>query len=228
MAAMQSSSPIARAPDTSPEGARLVTMNLESAAERDLLHAQRVICGWHEDMVESWRERMAAGERTFYWITIPESDVTSELAMLQRNGGEVYAVGHISLDRVDQPHFPTPVDLSLASGDGKVMTITSLFVLPGFTSLGLGAFAMDECERVARETDGCRAVTIMTISNRYLRGGIPGPDGTVPKVDHSPWCARRGYVTYKEEVRHYTDLADGTRIGWYEMFMRKELGKTAD
>lgn len=226
MAAMQSSSPIARAADTPPQGARLVTVNLDSAEERDMLRAQRVICGWHEDMVESWRARMAAGERTFYWITIPENDVTSGLAMVQRDEGGVYAVGHISLDRVDQPCPPTPVDLSLASGDGGVMTITSLFVLPGFSSRGLGAFAMDECERIASGMPGCRAVTIMTISDRYLRGGIPGPDGTVPKVDLSPWYARRGYITYKEEVRHYTYLPDGARIGWYEMFMRKVLGET--
>lgn len=203
-------------------------MDLESTAERNVLCVQRIICGWYHVKVESWRDAMMAGERTFFWITLPEDEQTSGLATIHRDAGGIYAVGHISLDRVDTPYphpqiQSLPADLSLASGDGVVMTITSLFVLPTFRQLRLGDFAMDQCERIARETPGCRAVTIMTMSNRYFRSGLPGPDGTVPKADHSPWYARRGYKIYKEEIRHYTDLADGTTIGWYEMFMRKEL-----
>lgn len=220
----------ARPPMERPDGARLVVMDLEKTAERDLLRAQRVICGWHQDEVENWRVMMAAGERALFWITLPESDQTNGLPKLDHSTGDtIYPVGHVSLDRVDKPDDQIPPmapDLSLASGDGVILTIRSLFVLPAFARRGLGAFAMDECERLARESPGCRGVTLMTISDRYFRNGLPDADGTVPAVDHIPWYTRRGYVAYKEEVRHYTDAPDGTRIGWYEVFMRKELGET--
>jgi len=221
-----------------PKGARLVPMNLEEPAEQDILLEQRKICGWNQEKIPQWKDSMARGERTLFWITIPPSDKTGGMTALKRQDqDDVFAVGHVSLDKFDLPGGTNPPDTTLASGDGSVMTITTLFVLPQFKSLRLGAFTMDECERMSQEepygSRHCRAVTVNTLSSRYLPGGgVDGPDGVgrwawigqdMPLRDNALWYTRRGYVAYKEEVRYYSSSKDGTEIGWYGVFMRKDL-----
>ena len=242
-------------------------MNLESIHQRNILTAQRHICGWNHDKVSFWRESMARGDQTLFWIAIPASnqsvrgkmakmDNTEALGLVARPQDQdsivehydedvihesssteqqnLLAVGHVSLDKVDTPSNELPLDTSLASGDGRVMTISALFVLPAFASFRLGAFAMDTCEEWARQapygSTHCEAVTINTLSPRYLTGGLEGLEGMgrweilgvpMPSRDNSLWYARRGYVKYKEEIRYFQEIPSRERWSWYAIFMRK-------
>lgn len=212
-------------------------MDLEHSAERETLYDQRVICGWNKDKVNSWKESMARGERTMFWITIPGSDKTAGLNPIKGGHDEIYPVGHVSLDRVDLPEGWVSPDHSVATGDGSVITLTCLFVLPQFGGMKLGAFAMDECERLAQEepygSPKCQAITVTTLSPRYLTGGTPGPEGMgrwallgdkMPERNNAIWYTRRGYVRYKEGERYSHRSEDGSIMKWYAVFMRKELG----
>lgn len=220
-----------------PTGTRLIPMDLEQDIERQELHKHRLICGWNSEMIETWREEMRKGERTLFWITISGCDNTTDLTPLKKtHDALLYPVGHISLDKVDDPPHPLPPDDTLVAPDGSILSISKLFVLPRFAGLGLGAFALEECERMAqREPYGslnCRAVTLNTMSSRYLANGEDGPEGMgrwaligeqIPKRDNSIWYSRRGYVRYKEEIRYFIPKLDGTMLSWYGVFMRKEL-----
>lgn len=219
-------------------GARLVPIDLEQPQERQILYQQRVICGWNKDKVATWQASIARGERTMFWITLPPSDKTAAVPPIQRGSDTIFAVGHVSLDLVDTPDTRIAPDLSLASGDGSIMQITTLFVLPEFSALGLGAFAMDECERLAQEEpygrSHCHAITVTTLSSRYLANGVEGPEGKgrwasadmeMPVRDNAIWYARRGYVLYKEVIRYFSPGPNDSTITWYACCMRKELGK---
>ncbi|KAJ9619530.1 hypothetical protein H2203_008308 [Taxawa tesnikishii (nom. ined.)] len=241
----------------------MIPINLEDEHERDILHKQREICGWNKEKIPQWREQMAKGERTLFWVTLPKdyrppegggggggggsragindlrrpldgfgrpdedtaapTTTTSleDLATLprirrarrrtshgegeeeqqQEEEEERLPVGHVSLDRVDRGEDGTEPDTSLASGDGRVLTLTALFVLPAFKALRLGAFAMDECEAMAQQSPygnpNCEAITVHTMSPRHLAGGAEQGHWAklglqVPKRDNSVWYKRRG------------------------------------
>ncbi|KAF2232200.1 hypothetical protein EV356DRAFT_505603 [Viridothelium virens] len=230
-----------KSPQKPPPGTRLIPMDLEREDERTILHDQRLICGWAINKIPKWRQSIAKGDRTLFWIALPLSHKTDQTPTLHHSpvegdAEEILPVGHIALDRIDDPEDGVAPDPTLVSGDGSVLTISALFVLPAFQSFGLGAFAMDGLEAMARtERYGsvkCRAVTVNTLSKRYLEGPEDDPDGrgrwkrlgeTPPKRDNALWYARRGYVPYKEEVRYWSDLPNGERLGWVGVFMRKEL-----
>ena len=241
-----------------PVGTRLVPMNLESGEERSMLKAQRTLCGWNEDKVDFWRTSMAQCNQTLFWITIPADspialertkvdglghlrrpvppDLDQKVATLE----QVFAVGHVSLNKVDTPNSPgLAPDTSLASGDGKIMTITTLFVLPSFASSRFGSFAMDQCETWARQlpfgSPQCEAVTINTMSPRYMLGGLDGLEGMgrweamgsqIPK-DNSLWYTRRGYVKFDEAIRYFTPNPHGGQWSWFGIFMRKDFRQAA-
>lgn len=184
-----------------------------------------------------------------FWITLPHSSLTTLISdttsvvdpIIYGDDKEekkmIYPVGHISLDYVDSPDHIEP-DLEVATGDGEIMEITTLFVLPQFNRLHLGTFAMDECERLARVppfgSEKCRAVTVTTLSSRYLENGIEGPEGKgrwgsgghgeMPKRDNAVWYRKRGYVGWKEVERYWHGGPDGVMVGWFGLCMRKELG----
>lgn len=215
-------------------------MNLEEALERDILYNQRVICGWALDRIPYWRKVTADGSRTFFWIaTTSSSDKTRDLVPITRGRGDepFYPIGHVAIDKLDLVHHPLVPDESLVAPDGSVLSISSLFILPSFSGTGIGAFAMDECERLAQiapyGSPNCRAVTLTTLSPRYLENGIEGPEGKglwavlgqkMPSRDNMVWYVRRGYVEYKEEVRYFDMTHEGETVGLYGVFMRKELG----
>jgi len=231
---------------TSPAGAHLTSIDFENDHERTTLYTQRVACGWHKDSIDFWAKAQARGERNMFWITLPadtthisaDKDIAG-LGILTRDGHRLLLVGHISLDKQDPPS-PGRVDEddTLTASDGSVLTITSLYVLPAYASLGLGAFAMDGCERLAQSarygSDNCRAVTLTTLAPRYFPGGLEGPDGmgiwerlglTTPGRDNMPWYVRRGYVRYQEKLRYAVSMDDGTKYLMYASYMRKELGE---
>ena len=146
-------------------------------------------------------------------------------------------VGHVSLDKVDINEPDAVPDTTLADPEKGVLTITSLFVLPVFHRSGLGAFAMDECERLARVppfgSESIVAVTVNTLSPRYCVGGVEGPDGLgqweregadrpVPQ-NNMLWYEKKGYKRYKEAPRYTSVGKQGETLWWYACFMRKEL-----
>lgn len=173
---------------------------------------------------------MAKGERTLFWIALPPSHKTEQTPTFKRGDDEILPVGHVAIERVDDPEGGHQPDPTLVAPDGSILMISTLFVLPAFTALRLGAFAMDQCESLAQQepygSRNCRAVTVTTLSNRYHAGGLEGPEGMgrweilgepMPTRDNSLWYKRRGYVTYKEAVRY------GVEMKWWAVFMRKEL-----
>ncbi|GAB7354763.1 hypothetical protein MBLNU459_g5165t1 [Dothideomycetes sp. NU459] len=211
-----------------PQGAFLITADTTHAAEYAILHEQREICGWGQDRLGKFNND---GSRTLFWIALPLSHKSEHTPTFQREGKEILPVGHISLDKVDDPENGYAPDPTLVAADGSVLMITTLFVLPEFSTVRLGTFAMDQCESLAQQepygSRNCRAVTVTTLSSRYFTGGLEGPDGVgrwevlkqkMPR-DNALWYKRRGYVEYKDEPRYGLDLV------WYGAFMRKELGE---
>lgn len=217
-----------------PEGAYLIPVDLSQPIEHKVLYDQRVICGWGADRIDKFKKGMAKGERTLFWIALPSNYKSEHTPTFKRGEDEILPVGHIAIDKKDDPEDDYQPDPTLVAPDGSILEITTLFVLPAFGALRLGAFAMDQCEMLAQQepygSRNCRAVTLTTLSSRYLPGGIEGPDGmgrwemlgeAMPLRDNISWYKRRGYVAYKEEIRYGVDLK------WYGLFMRKELGPPA-
>lgn len=228
--------------------AHLVPINLEDAEERELLRRQRVVCGWKSHLIDKFREQVQRKECVMYWITLPATmlnDVprapTEDMAAPWNNlvvtkdastgrSTSSIAAGHISLDRLDFDGEPS--DATLATGDGEVMTISRLFVLPAFREHGLGKQAMMECERVARQVpaaDGlkaCKALTINNISTRHMTDDFfdrMGQSELRPTKNQSLWYQGMGYVPYKEQVRHVFKGIDGGEVDLWASYMRKEL-----
>lgn len=219
--------------------ATLVPIDLNDAHHRAILHDQRLLCGWGAQKIPRWAASAAAGTRSFFWICPSAASATataSPLPTIEHEGQRHTPVGHVSLDKVDINEPDVAPDTSLADPAAHVLTITSLFVLPLFRRLGLAAFAMGECERLAKvppfgDADAV-AITVNTLNWRYCVGGLEGPDGvgrwekeetkTVPRSS-APWYQRRGYVMYKEAVRYYGVNVDGEKTEWVASFLRKEL-----
>lgn len=214
-----------------PEGTYLIPMDLNQPLEYDILYHQRVICGWGADRVDKFKTCMANGDRTLFWIALPPSHKSEQTPTFQRDGIEILPVGHVAIDKADDPEGDHKPDPTLVAADGSILMISLLFVLPAFNSLRLGAFAMDQCEMLVQQepygSRNCRAVALTSLSSRYYAGGLEGPDGmgrwetlglAMPLREVAPWYKRRGYVKYKEEIRY------GVDVKWYAQFMRKELG----
>jgi len=233
-----------------PLGSSLVPMNLEVDDERAILLIQREICTWGTDRIPHWREAQAKGDVTGFWIVLPfdsatftkdeQLRVTRGLSTIKRDDQILYTVGHVSLDkRIPAGGPQNTVDPTLANSDGSVLHISSLFVLPEFSSSGLGALAMRQCEKLAQEepygSPNCHTVSITTLSPRHCPGeqSMAGIDGigiwdllgvTQPKMDNSVWYRRLGYVSYKnDEPRYHFVLPDGSPYWFYAAFMHKRL-----
>lgn len=220
-----------------PSSATLVPIDLKIEQERQILFDQRIICGWNSDKIPKWAAAIEAGTRSFFWICLAP-DASKNIPTFMRDANTYMPVGHVSLDKVDITEPDAVPDTTLADPENGVLTITSLFVLPVFHRSGLGAFAMDECERLARippfGAENITAITVNTLSPRYCVGGVEGPDGLgqwekeageqrpVPQ-NNMLWYERKGYKRYKEAPR-YTSLGkQGETLWWYACFMRKEL-----
>lgn len=225
-------------PKKPPQGAKLIPLNINDEEERRILHDQRIICGWGVDRIPKWAEAIARNETTLFWITLPISQRKDDIPTLRLpSGEEIVPVGQIALDRVDNAPPELGPDHSVAAPDGSVLTISSLFVLPAFQALRLGAWAMDRTETLARQEPygsvNCRAITVTTLSRRHIQGSWDDPDemGIWKRVGREPversnvwWYEQKGYKTYKEDVRYFSNAPSGERLRWWAEFMRKELG----
>jgi len=217
--------------------ASLIPIDLKIEQERQILYDQRIICGWNSDKIPKWAAAIQAGSRSFFWICLAP-DASRNIPTLTRDGETYQPVGHVSLDKVDITEPDNIPDTTLADTEKGIITITSLFVLPAFHRSGLGAFAMDECERLARippfGLENISAITVNTLSPRYCVGGVEGPDGMgqmerdageprpVPQ-NNMPWYERKGYKKYKEAPRYTSKDKQGDTLWWNAVFMRKEL-----
>lgn len=122
-----------------PPGACLIPVNLDDPDECVILRAQRIICGWKIEIAQKVRKQMAEGRRTLYWICLPPNPEAleaysapdiAELPRIAREHDDMYLpIGHISLDKQDWPEVEgMEPELGLASPDGSILTITTLFV----------------------------------------------------------------------------------------------------
>ncbi|KAI5195112.1 hypothetical protein E4T39_08361 [Aureobasidium subglaciale] len=219
-----------------PSSATLIPMNLKQETERQILYDQRIICGWNHDKIPKWAAAIEAGTRSFFWICLAP-DASRDLVTFTRDGKTFMPVGHVSLDKVDINEPDAVPDTTLADPEKGVLTITSLFVLPAFHRSGLGAFAMDECERLARVppfgSESIVAVTVNTLHPKYCVGGEEGPDGIgqferegsgrpLPK-NNMIWYEKKGYKKYKEGPRYTSRTKEGELLWWQACFLRKEI-----
>jgi GNAT superfamily N-acetyltransferase len=165
----------------SPSHARLLPIDLEDATECSVLFDQRILCGWGQEKIPSWRESMRKGERAHVLDSPPSGDEKGRRSGSEKRCGDVRS-GRACL--AGSGRHPSPgidPDPTLAAPDGSVLTISSLFVLPVFSGCGLGRFAMRECERLAQQepygSPNCRCLSLWTLSERYAAGGEEGWHG---------------------------------------------------
>ena len=58
-------------PHQTPSATKLIPIDAQDGAEQELLHKQRVICGWKIEKVPVMLKEMRDGKRIFFWIGIP-------------------------------------------------------------------------------------------------------------------------------------------------------------
>jgi len=55
------------------------------------MHDQRVMCGWHEDEVPEWKDKMLKGQKLLYWIvswrmtSVPEGQLYEGAGMCDQD-----------------------------------------------------------------------------------------------------------------------------------------------
>lgn len=146
-------------------------------------------------------------------------------------------VGHISIDFEDFGAKITPL---LGSSDGRIMTISSLFVLPCYRELGLANWAMKECERLIRSgsthevKEGgnmvkCEIIALSSMSARHWN--MPGPDGMgrwermglQPGRYLGNWYRSLGYEWVAEMEKYKVIAPDGEELYWWCEIWHKKV-----
>lgn len=131
------------------------------------MHDQRVTCGWHEDEVPEWKDKMLQGQKFLYWIVLSESLPEREKYLAlhtarcpkeskplrdtarvsfdagrKPTGVVFHPIGHIALESIPDRNaaFSLPV---------STLWIRSLYVSWSLQALGLGRSAMAQVEHLA-------------------------------------------------------------------------------
>ncbi|KAF2218650.1 hypothetical protein BDZ85DRAFT_269999 [Elsinoe ampelina] len=228
--------------------ATLILVDLDDPKQAAIMLAQRKICGWGADNIRVWHKYIKSGERAMFWIALPSSSAAAtsvprsdalDCIPSSKDGKEdqFLLVGHTALDWIDLPvedHFQ--VDDTLTAEDGSVLTISSLCIMPEFKAYGLGTWSMQKLEEMAQQkpygSPNCRAIAVNTLSDRHVKGGIPGPEGLdmfpnlgipIPDRSNVGWFEKMGYVRYKEEKRYEAKGINGNTVYIWAVFLRKEL-----
>jgi len=138
-------------------------------------------------------------------------------------------VGHIALDRVD---VFDPPDARLTTPDGRLLTLTSLFILPAFASQGLGRYAVRCVERLAAER-GATAVSLSTLCEKYHDGGSEDMRALWRRIGRAQpgrgnvgWYVDVGYVVVAQDVPRYWNAWEqgGSEGKWWDAtFLVKQL-----
>jgi GNAT superfamily N-acetyltransferase len=170
------------------ENCTLEPINLHCATQFTELQRQRVLCGWHNETaaLESWRAAMDFGTKVLFWIVpIPSGDgdrkdsattttttTRTQVGRADSDSDSTPRAGHISLESASIYNDP-----ELCNPDKSILCISSLFILPAFRSRGYARSAVRILESWARTppygSPNCRAVTVSTISRRYIEDDGP-------------------------------------------------------
>ena len=209
----------------------LELVDLHDQAQADELLRQRLICGWDDTQahIDKWRNDMDTQVRGMFWIKLPPSSSSPSGATATAEP----IIGHISLDSITNPPDAEVADPLHKS----VLTINTLFILPGHRSSGLGRAAFEQVERYAQAgpygSPNCKALTVNALHRRYVEEdewrrymdvrNLPNP----PKGrSNEDWYVRMGYVKWKEEPRYPVRDAEGREeeVKLLASFLKKRLG----
>lgn len=169
----------------------LVPINLHDPAEFDIMRQHRIKCGWNhnDEVISSWRDKVDAKIKSFFWITLPPSTTD----------GPPIKAGHISLDSLGEAPDP---DFALANPDKSLLTISTFFIDPMYRG-GLGRTAMEMLEKMAREEPygsvNCKAIAVFTLSRWYTNDDegrkvweMLGGETPVKQSSSDDWYRRMG------------------------------------
>jgi len=159
--------------------------------------------------------------------------LTSALAPLPARAAQpdepLLLVGHIALDSTD---VFDPPDARLTTPDGRLLTLTSLFILPAFASRGLGRFAVRSVERLAAGR-GAAAVSLSTLCEKYhdataedMRALWRRIGRAQPARGNVDWYGGMGYVVVAQDVPRYWnawELGGSEGMWWDATFLVKQL-----
>ncbi|ORY69269.1 hypothetical protein BCR35DRAFT_354630 [Leucosporidium creatinivorum] len=207
------------------------------------LTRQRILCGWHTDMVETWRAKARKGDKGLRWIfraktpealerfkePLPEQEICS----LSRELGppspdpDFRPIGHASLDWVDE--IDGVKELELADRERGIITFSTFFMLVSQHGLGLGNAVMDELERLAGPPAfGAKFITLNTMDRDYATDPevwkmLPGGYDPKRRINED-WYARRGYKAFRRAIPRYQETGvDGSSLLLNAVYMRKEV-----
>lgn len=230
----------------------LVPIDLHNQEQYDELLAQRNICGWNNTTayLDALRASKDAGERTPFWIRIPNTTPTTSPENHPHhltNGTTtpstpeppppLQTAGHISLDH-PTPHDATAGGYGPSVLNSHTMKISLLFILPLYRRYGLSNTCLTLLETLATQlpygNPQCESIVLDALSKRYVRE--EGPEGRgiwarlgLPErgegeLSTQEWFEGRGYRVYHGQP-HYGNVDVGGREVWLEaVFMRKVLG----
>lgn len=232
-----------------PQGAALIPLDIHDNDQVSILKAQRLICGWGEYNIATWRDHIDNNERTMFWIALEADSPAASGAIIKDSldfvtltkdttakAGKYLVVGQIALDKKDHLSGEMKVaDETLVAPDHSRLLVATLFVMPEFKMHRLGTYAMQRLEELALDprygSANCTTLTLTTASSRHAKGGVPGPEGydmwailglPIPDRTNVGWFERLGYVSYKEEPRYYAAPGRQTPDLWVA-FMEKKL-----
>lgn len=200
---------------------QLEPIDLNDTSQFNELRNQRTICGWESDLqtLRGWQDK--SNLKKLFWITIPGLSGNSERKCI--------LAGHISLDASS-----SLLDESHLSKSDTELSISSVFIMPEYRSLGLGKRAVIMVEKMATTEpfgdSNCRFLTLTALSKRYFYDDAPEWGGlwerigmTRPSFSIQEWYERLGYVSWKVEPLYEEKTLDGETIKIWEAFMKKDL-----
>ncbi|KAK8050714.1 hypothetical protein PG994_012444 [Apiospora phragmitis] len=130
-------------------------------------------------------------------------------------------VGHISLDGW---HADPSLGTSAAAG---VYSLTTFYVSRAMQGVGIGGAAVAECERMAKEDFGAKAMTLDTISNEDVAVDSPrriALKRPIQNVTNQDWYMRRGYEVYQGRPNAWFDTDAAGKKWWCTaVCLRKSL-----
>lgn len=232
---------------SNPAPVYLIPWDPNSQDHVDRMKVQRIACGWKLEQVDGWRGKQKKGHAGLHWVVLNPDHPDTPLRLERHFAGHpdevkalldscdmilgrphkadplvpfFFPIGHIALDAVT---VETELETSLDNG---ILSIMNFYISNALHNLGLGAAALDRCEKMAKEEFGAKAITLETIANEEVRVDSPrriALKRPIPTVTNQDWYSRRGYRIYIRKVG-WTEI-DETGKEWHvkAVFLRKEL-----
>ncbi|GAA5842426.1 hypothetical protein JCM5353_006769 [Sporobolomyces roseus] len=210
----------------------------DNKIQLETLTQQRILCGWAEEYIETWREQARRKAKGLYWVFPADTEAARkrlrslpDQESFNRTSGlgppaphaEFRPLGHASLDWEDYDG-----DESLANKEKGICTIATFYILPSQQGLGLGNVVMKGLEEKALEA-GAKEITLNTLCG--IAGATPElweSIGVEYKKDevrlNEFWYERLGYKAYKREPRYKEkNPKTGKIVKLQAVFMKKSL-----